>query len=395
MEPFLKRTWAQIDLDALEYNYRQIRSALRPDCKLMCVVKADAYGHGAERLAQEYERLGANWFAVSNLEEGMQLRHAGICSPILILGYTPAERAGQLYEHGIAQAILSEEYARQLSEQAVRQGVTVTVHIKLDTGMSRIGLMCQSDAQSDEAVAAVRRICALPHLQPQGIFTHFAVSDEAAAGRDQTFWQYRCFNRTVELLRQRNIHFELRHCCNSGGILDYPDMNLDMVRAGIILYGLSPSEKVEHPLPLKPVMQLKSVVSLLKEVESGTAVSYGRTYFSQGHSRIATVPIGYADGYARSLSGKAEMLVRGHRAPIIGRICMDQLMLDVSQIKDIQQGDTVTVFGRDGEAFLSVDEIARLTDTINYEVVCLVSKRVPRIYLRGGRIVGEQNVICP
>ncbi len=396
MDPFVKRTWAEIDLDAVAHNYRVIRAAVSPESKIMCVIKADAYGHGATYLAQEYERLGADWFAVSNIEEAVQLRRLGLATPILILGYTPPDLARYLAENKITQAILSLGYARQLSQQAQQAGVSVKVHIKLDTGMSRIGLQCQDIARdAGTALREAAEICTMKGLQAEGVFTHFAVSDEGEAGAAFTNHQYQCFMHVVNGLRQQGFAVPLCHCGNSGAILDYPSFHLDMVRAGIILYGLQPSGQVSSPLPLRPAMQLRSVVSLIKTVPAGTPVSYGCTYTTQDETRVATVPIGYADGYPRALSGKAEMLVHGQRAPVIGRVCMDQLMLDVTGIDGVKEGDLVTVFGRDGDAFLPVEELAQLCGTIPYEIICMEGKRVPRIYMRQGEIVGEMNLICP
>ena len=393
MGRFLQRTWAEVNLDAVEDNYRLIRGAIEDSCKLMCIVKADAYGHGAEYLAREYERLGADWFGVSNIEEAMQLRNAGIQSPILILGYTPASMADKLAPFGLTQTVLSLEYAEALSRYAVKYGVTVPVHVKVDTGMSRIGLMYQNKERDGKTVDEIEAVCRLPRLEARGIFTHFAVSDDGTDGRAYTEAQFDLFCGVIEALRQRGVEFELRHCCNSGGVLDYPDMHRDMVRAGIILYGLLPSEKTAHILPLKPAMQLKTVVSMLKDIQPGTTVSYGRAYTAEKPLRVATVPIGYADGYLRCFAGKADMLVRGQRAPVIGRVCMDQLMLDVSAIPEAAVGSVVTVFGADRGNEIPVEELAGLAGTINYELICLVGKRVPRVYYKGGRSVGHLDYI--
>lgn len=385
MEPFLKRTWAQIDLDALDHNLKEIRGAMEPAAKLMCVIKADGYGHGAVPLAKESEAMGADWFAVSNLEEAQELREAGIQKPILILGFTPDSDARFLAEMDISQAVLSEGHAQQLSAYAQEAGMQVKIHIAIDTGMTRIGLSAQDENQALEAAAAARRIAALPGLILEGMFTHFAVADEAEDGEAFTKRQYQNFRLVADTLGSWGISIPVCHCSNSAGILDYPDMNFNLVRAGIILYGLEPSSKVRRPLNLKPLMELKSVVSMVKTVGPGVDVSYGRTYTTQGETQIATVPIGYADGYPRALSNLGEMLVRGQRARIIGRVCMDQLMLDVTHIPDVEEGDVVTVFGRDGSAFLPVEEISSLDQTINYETVCQITKRVPRIY-RGGKL---------
>ena len=401
MEPFLKRTWAQVDLDALDHNIREIRSVIAPSAKLMCVIKADGYGHGAVPLAKESEAAGADWFAVSNLEEAQELREAGIQKPILILGFTPDSDARLLAQMEISQAVLSESHARQLSSYAQEAGTRVRVHIAVDTGMTRIGLSARNQTQALEAVAAYTQtfnkmrfieteIAELPGLLLEGLFTHFAVADEAEAGADYTKRQYQSFRLVADTLKGWGISIPFCHCSNSAGILDYPEMNFNLVRAGIILYGLEPSSKVRRPLDLRPLMELKSVVSMVKTVGPGVDVSYGRTYTTRRETKIATVPIGYADGYPRALSNLGEMLVRGQRARIIGRVCMDQLMLDVTHIPDVEEGDVVTVFGRDGGAFLPVEEVSSLDQTINYETVCQITKRVPRIY-RGGKLGGIEK----
>lgn len=395
MHHFLKRTWADINMDAIDHNFRAIRNALKPGVKMCCVVKADAYGHGAPMVAREYQRLGADWFAVSNLEEAIQLRRCAITRPILILGYTPPQNAEELSELNISQTVLSLDYARQLSRYAQEANVTVNIHLKVDTGMSRIGFLYQNPERDGASLDEMETAARLPGLAPEGIFTHFAVSDDGDPGENFTLAQYDCFRKAVEAMEARGLHFAVRHCANSGAVLDYPELQLDMVRPGIILYGMEPSESIRHPLDLQPAMELKTVISQKKEIPAGATVSYGRTFTASQGTVVATVPIGYADGYPRHFSGKAQMLVRGKRAPIIGRVCMDQLMLDVTDIPGVEEGDVVTVFGRDGEAFLPVDELAALNDTIHYEMVCLVGKRVPRIYWKHGKQIGELNYICP
>lgn len=395
MHHFLKRTWADINMDAIDHNFRAIRNALKPGVKMCCVVKADAYGHGAPMVAREYQRLGADWFAVSNLEEAIQLRRCAITRPILILGYTPPQNAEELSELNISQTVLSLDYARQLSRYAQEANVTVNIHLKVDTGMSRIGFLYQNPERDGASLDEMETAARLPGLAPEGIFTHFAVSDDGDPGENFTLAQYDCFRKAVEAMEARGLHFAVRHCANSGAVLDYPELQLDMVRPGIILYGMEPSESIRHPLDLQPAMELKTVISQKKEIPAGATVSYGRTFTASQGTVVATVPIGYADGYPRHFSGKAQMLVRGKRAPIIGRVCMDQLMLDVTEIPGVEEGDVVTVFGRDGEAFLPVDELAALNDTIHYEMVCLVGKRVPRIYWKHGKQIGELNYICP
>lgn len=392
---FVERTWAQIDLSAAAYNYNNIKNSINKNTKIMCVIKADGYGHGAVPLAHEYQRLGADWFAVSNIEEAMQLRQNGITLPILILGYTPERMVNILAENNISQTVYSVEYGRKIAENAQKIGVTINVHIKIDTGMSRIGFMCQNIDRDKEVINEIAEICGLKNINPQGIFTHFAVSDEGKDGQEATLNQYKCFNFVIDGLSSKDINFSIKHCSNSGAIMDYKDMQLDAIRAGIILYGLQPSSKIRNKLSLKPVMELKSVVSHIKTVEKDTTVSYGRTYKTDKPTKIATVPIGYADGYSRSFSDKAYMTVNGKRARIIGRVCMDQLMLDVSNIDNVQVGDIVTVFGGTDKDTVTADELANIMNSINYEITCNISKRVPRVYYKDNKLISISDCICP
>ena len=395
MSTFLRRTWAEVDVDAVKNNYRKIRQAVGPETQIMCVIKADAYGHGAVFLAKLYEKMGADRFAVSNIEEAMQLRENGIRLPVLILGFTPAGMARELADNNISQAVFSEEYARELSKAAGEQKVNVKIHIKLDTGMSRIGFMYQDIERDSDSLEQIKRACSLPGLISEGIFTHFAVSDEAEEGREATLRQLECFKDAVGRLKADGCNFDIVHCSNSGAVIDYRQAHFDCVRAGIILYGLSPSQKLAGRLDIRQAMQIKSVVAQVKTIEAGTPVSYGGTVVSEKKMKIATVPIGYADGYSRSLGNKAYMTVRGKKAPVIGRVCMDQLMLDVSGIDDVCTGDEVIVIGDGSNNTLSFDEMAQMTGTINYELVCLVGKRVPRVYIHHGRNVGIMDSIRP
>lgn len=385
----IRRTWAEINLDNIEHNYNLIRKKANPKAKICCVIKADGYGHGAVQLAKLYEKLGADWFAVSNIEEALELRQNKISLPILILGYTPAECAALLAENNIAQACYSLEYAESLSDCAKRNNVTVNIHLKLDTGMSRIGLMCQSFQRDSKSIDTAEKICRLSNLHPQGVFTHFAVSDEAEDGKTFTMQQFNCFMHTIEQLEKRGIKFEIRHCANSGAIIDYPETHLDMVRAGIILYGLSPSCKLKGKLDLIPAMELKSVVSLVKDIEEGSTVSYGRTYTAPNRLKTVTVPVGYADGYIRTIGKEGYVTLQGKKAKILGRICMDQLIADAAEIDNVKMNDEVLLFGNGKNGHIpTADDIANWTGTINYEVVCLVSKRVARVYLQNGKEVG-------
>ena len=382
-----RRVWAEIDLDALAHNYRSIRELLAPQSSLCCVIKANAYGHGAVDIAAAYERLGADLFAVSNIEEAIQLRRGGIKRPILILGYTPAPCVRVLAEQALTQCVYSYEYAELLSACAVREGVTLDVHIKLDTGMGRIGFAVRGvEAPSADVMGALRRSCALSGLSVKGIFTHFAVADDGEAGDDFCREQYDAFSRTVEALEREGITFEYQHCANSAALVDHKEYHLNMVRAGIVLYGLAPSGEIRHLPDLRPVMTLKSVVSHVKTVRAGDSISYGRAFVAERDMRIATVPIGYADGYRRASSENgAYLLLRGKCCPIVGRVCMDQLMIDVSHVPSVCVGDEVTVFGR--SPAMTADELARCNDTVAYEIICAVGVRVPRVYLREGRVV--------
>jgi len=390
---FIKRTWAEINMDAVKHNFNSIKNCISKDSMMCCVVKADAYGHGAVQLSRMYEQLGADWFAVSNIEEALQLRNNGITKPMLILGYTPENMAKVLYDNNISQAVYSLDYAKALSEDAVKNNVKVNIHLKLDTGMSRIGLMCQSVDSDNISLPIAYDICTMPNLIPQGVFTHFAVSDEAEEGKAFTMAQYENFTYTINRLQEKGIHFTVRHCANSGAIIDYPHMHMDMVRAGIILYGLSPSGKLKNRLKLQPAMELKSVVSHVKDIPRGTTVSYGRTFKADKTMKIATVPIGYADGYVRTIAENGGMQIHGKRGKIIGRICMDQTMVDITNIDDVKRGDCVTVFGGKVGNAPSADDIAQWSGTINYEVTCLVGKRVARVYLENGRVVGTTTLL--
>lgn len=387
MGAYLRRTWAEVDVDAIKHNYKVIRNAVDEQAQIMCVIKADAYGHGAVFLGKLYEKIGADRFAVSNIEEALQLRENGISLPVLILGYTPASMAGVLAENNISQAVFSEEYAEELSEEAVKQNVKVKIHIKMDTGMSRIGFMYQNKERDSSSLKAVKNACLMSGLEVEGIFTHFAVSDEGDEGRNATIHQLECFADAVQRLKEEGLHFDVVHCSNSGAVIDYKQAHFNCVRAGIILYGLSPSKKLEGRLELHPAMQIKSVIAQVKTIEPGTPVSYGGTFVADKPIRLATVPIGYADGYTRCLGNRAYMTVNGKKAPVVGRVCMDQLMLDVSGIDNVRSGDEVIVIGNGENNTLSFDDVAELTGTINYELVCLVGKRVPRVYIRHGEDV--------
>lgn len=391
MTDYLKRTWAAVNLDRIAHNAAAIRKTLPAGCMLMGVVKADAYGHGEKYVAHELARAGADWFGVSSIDEAVSLRTQGISLPILIFGITPAERAGTLSEYSLAQTIHSTRYGQELHEAASRAGVRLDVHIKTDTGMSRLGFDAKGDSL-ERSAAEILEVASYTHFNAQGIYTHFACADELEPDSvAYTNGQFERFKAVVARLEGLGRSFPIKHCCNSAGMMLYPEMHMDMVRPGIALYGFDPSPDCAGKLNLKPVMELYSVVSMVKEIEAGTPVSYGRRFTARDRTKVATVPIGYADGFGRALSNQARMLVRGQFADVIGTVCMDQLMLDVTHIEDVAAGDLVTVVGRDGENELTFDELADLSRTIHYERVCAVGKRVPRVYRRGGEDIGVMD----
>ncbi len=383
----MRAAWAEVDLDALAHNIREVKRLTAGNVLVSAVIKADGYGHGAKRIAQTLLDNGADRLAIAVLDEGIELRQAGFEVPVLVLGYTDPERAAEVLNYGLEQAVYSWELAEALSKEAVRQSKTVKVHIKVDTGMGRIGLQ-----PNGETVQLIKQIAALPNLVVEGLFTHFAVAD--AVDKEYTQGQYARFRWVVDALEAEGLHINIKHCGNSATIIDLPDMHMDMVRAGIMLYGLRPSDEVMlHKLELKQVMALKVRISHVKEIEAGQSVSYGRRFIAARKSTIASLPIGYADGYTRMLSGKAEALVKGKRVPVVGRICMDQCMIDVTGIEDVKVGDEVVLFGEQQGEWIYIDELAEKLGTINYEIVCMISKRVPRVYKKDGEIVDVLNYI--
>ncbi len=386
MQEFFRRTWAQINLDAIENNILQIKSLLSAGTLLCATVKADCYGHGYAFTTAQMSKSGADWFSVSNLAEALQLRRVGISEPILILGYTPPDKVGELVYNDISQAVYSSDYARALSEEAKKAGVTVNAHIKIDTGMSRIGFLYHDSVEDADVISEIEEVCKLSGIYPEGIFTHFADAD-CADGELFTRLQYELFCTAVDSLRQLGVTFSLRHCSNSAAILNFPEMNFDMVRAGLILYGHYPSESVRKRIKLLPVMELKTVISMVKNIPPETPVSYSGTYVSEGVRTVATVPIGYADGYPRRASNKLYMLVNGKKARILGNVCMDQTVIDVTGIEGVREGKQITVFGNDGGSYIGVEEIARGAELINYEVLCGLSRRVPRVYIKDNEII--------
>ncbi len=381
----VKRTWTEVSLDDAEKNYKLIKNKIG-DRKICCVIKADGYGHGAVALAILYEKLGADYFAVSNIDEAKELRNNNISLPIIILGYTPFENAEDLASLNITQAVYSLEYAEALNAQCAKYDCKVKIHIKLDTGMSRIGFMCQEFPRDNNSIEEIKAACGLPYLETDGIFTHFCVSDSGDEGKEFTEKQFDNFKHTVNSLKENNIHFNIIHCSNSGAIEDYPDTYFDMVRAGIILYGLAPSPLLKDRLDLIPCMSMKTVIAHIKTIDKGASVSYGRTFTAEKKMIIATVPVGYADGFIRAYAKNGYMIVNGKKAPILGRICMDQTMIDITEIDNVNIGDEVLVFGNGKNGERTADDLADCADTINYEVVCTVSKRVPRLFVHNEKI---------
>ena len=390
-----KRVWAQIDLDAVAENMRIINKILDGKSKLMAIVKADAYGHGAEFVARELAERGVDFFGVASLDEAVYLRETGITQKILILGYTypSEENIKKLIKYNITQTVFDFYYVKIISKQAVIYGGNITVHIKIDTGMNRLGFKYTSKNKDENIIAKIKKIKKSDNIICEGIFTHFAAADEKKS--DFTREQFELFCEVIESLEKENIFFEVKHAANSAATINFRETHLDYVRCGLILYGLYPSEETRENLEfeLMPVMQLKTIVSQVHQIKKGETISYGRTY-SQNKKDItaATLPIGYADGFSRLMSNSGSVIIGGKKASVIGRVCMDQSMIDVTDIiingkKNIQAGDVVTIFGYNKnnkkiEEYISVEQFADLMGTINYEVVCLISRRVPRIFYK-------------
>ena len=378
---YLKRTWAEISLDNLNHNYHALREKLPSECRFLGVVKADAYGHGAVPVSRHLKELGAEFLAVSNFEEATQLRCNGIRGPILILGYTPVKYAEDLAKMGIRQEVHSLEYARTLNECLKGLHRRLRVHIKLDTGMSRLGFFAYDHEQTVEELKEVAR---MDNLLIEGVFTHFPVAD-SVDGADENFTrtQFERFTSMLITLQGVGIKPEIRHCCNSGASILYPEYAMDMIRPGIATYGVLPSGDLRGRIDLKPVMSLRSTIFQIRDFEPNITVSYGRTYTTRDPERIAVVGIGYADGLYRSFSNNISFLLHGKRVPQVGRICMDMCMIDISKVPEAQVNDVVTVFGEDGGDEIEVESLSNRLNTIPYEILCGINKRIPRIYLDG------------
>lgn len=383
------RACAEINLDALEHNVKEIRSATGDNAKLMCVVKTNAYGHGAATLARELVKMGADSFAVATLDEGIELRNHGITQPILVLGFVAKEQYEDMIRYHIMPSVFTYSMAKDIDAVAESMNEIADIHIKIDTGMSRIGF--KSEPLTVQRIVMMNSL--RKNLRIQGIFTHFACAD---CGDDtMTGEQLQQFNMVINELEACGVHIPLKHCANSAAIIRYPELSMNMVRAGIILYGLYPSEEVtKSVLHLQPVMKLKSHVIYIKTVEPGTPVGYGATFVCQRKTKIATVSIGYGDGYPRALSNKGRVLIDSQSYPIIGRICMDQLMVDITDAEgEIRQGDEVVLVGSQGSEYISVEEASSANDSFNYEFVCNINRRVPRVYIRGGEVVEIVNYL--
>lgn len=380
------RIRARIDLDAIEYNIEKMKENLPEDTKLIVVAKADCYGHGALQTTSLLSLKEYVWgFAVATLDEAIVLRRGGITKPILVLGCIFPEQWIDALENNIRITVYTEELTKVLSDLAVKIGRKAYVHVKLDTGMGRIGF-----TPGKEGADKIEEISKLPNIVMEGLYTHFSKADES--DKSYTMKQMEAYTWMKEELAGRGITFSYYHCCNSAGIIDLKGAGQNLSRAGISTYGMYPSEEVhKENVDLKPALELISHVAFVKWVDEGEMISYGGTYVTKRRTKIATIPVGYGDGYPRSLSNKGYMLIHGKKAPIIGRVCMDQCMVDVTEIEDVKFGDEVVLVGRDGDEYLSVETLSRLSDRFNYEFVCLMGKRIPREYIRRGEIQEQMD----
>ena len=380
------RVYAKIDLDAAAYNMEQMKNRIGGGARLIAVVKTDAYGHGAVPLAEVFEKLDYVWgYAVATLDEGIVLRKHGIKKPILVLGCVFPDQYDDMVRNEIRAAVYMEEMAGKIAEAAERAGKKAYIHIKVDTGMGRIGFPV-----TEESADIIERISRMENIEVEGMFTHFAKADE----RDKTYTyeQHRKFMWMKEQMEKRNVEIPYYDCDNSAGIIDFPDMKHDLARAGISTYGMYPSEEVNRDaVDLKPVLSLVSHVIFVKTVEPGTSISYGGTFVAPKQMKVATIPVGYGDGYPRSWSNKGCVLIHGKRARILGRVCMDQFMVDVTDIPEVQFMDQAVLIGEDQDDRITVEELAELSGRFNYEFVCCLGKRIPRVYTSGGQIVKQTD----
>lgn len=380
------RVYAKIDLDAIEYNMIQMKKRLGKNGRFIAVIKTDGYGHGAVPIAQLFEDTEYVWgFAVATLDEAVILRREGIKKPILVLGCIFPEQYETMIRYEIRAAAYCSEIAEGISKTAEQMKKKAYLHIKIDTGMGRIGFPV-----TEESADCISHICSLPYVEAEGMFTHFARADEA----DKTYTniQHDKFLWMAQVLEERGVQIPYQDCDNSAGIIDFPSYRHDLARAGISLYGLYPSDEVEkEKVPLKPALELISHVTFVKEVEAGTSISYGGTFVAEKKMRVATIPVGYGDGYPRSLSNKGEVLIHGRRAKILGRVCMDQFMVDVTDIPDVKFMDEVVLIGRSGDGFIPVEELSEISGRFNYEFVCCLGKRIPRVYIRNGKMIAQSD----
>ena len=379
--------WAEVDLEALASNIRALKGMLNPGCRMMAVVKADGYGHGSTEVARTALKSGAESLAVARLSEGIQLRQNGIKAPILVFGYTPPENLPHFFDHDLTPTVYSVASARAYSEMSTATGRPLPVHIKIDSGMGRLGFLPDKWETGDltlvddrRLIESIRTIARMNDIKVEGVYTHFAAADSADKAYSDS--QFGIFKSVLKQLKSENIEFEFRHAANSAATIELPGTHLDMVRPGISIYGFYPSEEVDKSLvSLKPAMTLKTRIIQLKRVPAGFNVSYGMTYTTDQQTTIATVPLGYADGYNRKLSSTGHMLVKEIRVPVVGRVCMDLTMLDVGSVPDVEMEDEVVAFGRQGDAEISADEVATTLGTINYEIVSSLTARVPKVYV--------------
>lgn len=376
----LRPVWAEINLDNVKHNIKEIKNIVKKDTIISAVIKADGYGHGAVELAETLLENGADRLAVAMLGEAVQLRKAGYTVPIMVLGYTPNEQGHLIIDNNIIQTVCTYDQALYFSSIAKEANKNLTIHLKIDTGMSRLGFRPSKESLND-----IKAVCKLPNLIVEGIFTHFATADDQ--NKEYTYNQFNTFMDFVSKLEKEGCRFPIKHVSNSAAIIDLPEMNLDMVRPGIILYGLYPSDQVNKSrINLKQVMELKAKVSHVKTLPKECGISYGLKYTTKDDEQIITIPIGYADGYTRMMSGKAEAIVKGMKIPLVGRICMDQCMGNATGI-DVKVGDEVILYSSNKDSGISIDDIANKLGTINYEIVCMLGKRVPRVYMENNNLL--------